>query len=143
MVDGQIIAAHIIYDQSAVPTALASGQPKPENYIPKIYDDYIISGNAGHSDQHKPEEETSSETETADEKESFPETEDTSSPEVETPAETENTDETESLMETENVSETETNTGQNSSSVPESEDAEADDNSASVIEAETTMSETE
>ena len=46
-------------------------------------------------------------------------------------------------METENVSETETNTGQNSSSVPEAEDAEADDNSGSVIEAETTMSETE
>ena len=60
MVDGQIIAAHIIYDQSAVPTALDSGQPKSENYIPKIYDDYIISGNTGHSSQHKPEEETSS-----------------------------------------------------------------------------------
>ena len=115
MVDGQIIAAHIIYDQSAVPTALDSGRPKPENYIPKIYDDYIISGNTGHSGQHKPEEEASSETETSDENESFPETEDTSSPEVETPAETENTDGTESLMETENVSETETNTGQNSS----------------------------
>nr|WP_308625815.1 hypothetical protein [uncultured Eisenbergiella sp.] len=143
MVDGQIIAAHIIYDQSAVPTALASGQPKPENYIPKIYDDYIISGNAVHSNQPKSEEDTSSEAETSDENECFPETEDTSNPEVETPAETENTDETESLMETENVSETETNTGQNSSSVPESEDAETDDNSASVIEAETTMSETE
>lgn len=134
MVDGQIIAAHIIYDQSAVPTALASGQPKPENYIPKIYDDYVMAGGTGQGIQHKPEEETSMEAETEHEKESLPETEENAVPDMEIPEETENTGETESPIETESTSET--NTGKTSSSVPESGGTKTEDNSSSGTETE-------
>ena len=127
MVDGQIIAAHIIYDHSTVPTALTSGQTKPENYIPKIYDDYVTTESTSHSSQHKPEEETSVETETDYEKESLPETEETIRPETEAPEETENTAETGSLMETESSDETKTGTGQHPSSAPATEGARAEE----------------
>lgn len=143
MVDGQIIAAHIIYEPSAVPTALTSGQTKPGNYIPKIYDDYIMTGGTGQDSQHKPEEETSMEAESEHEKESLPETEENSVPDMEIPEETENTNETESPIETESRAETETSTGQ-ASSVPEPGGTETEDNSSLGTEAETAaMSETE
>lgn len=145
MVDGQIIAAHIIYEPSAVPTALTSGQTKPGNYIPKIYDDYVMTGGTGQGSQHKPEEETSMEAESEHEKESLPETEENSVPDMEIPEETENTGETESPIETESGAETETNTGQ-ASSVPEPGGTETEDNSSLVTEAESetaAMSETE
>ena len=146
MVDGQIIAAHIIYDQSAIPSNLSSMQQKPENYIPKVYDDYVMTGGSGHGSQEKPEEGTPAEEENDSEKETSTETEETSRPETETPTETENTIETESSMETESSAETEIGTEQSSSSAPETEEAKPEENvsSGTVTESEaSTVSETE
>lgn len=131
MVDGQIIAAHIIYDQSAVPRTLSSRQSKPVNYIPKVYDDYVMTDSSDHGSQGKPEEKAPAEEESNNEKESPTEAEDASRPETETSDETENTTEVESPTETESSAEAEISTEQNSVSVPAPEEDKPEENSFS------------
>lgn len=104
MVDGQIIAAHIVYDPTAQVSAPVSKMLSNKVYIPKRYDDYVLipnSGAVGDASQGESCEETESTLVEEEMTETMPEETKEESSNSQTEAETEGVVETETQTETE------------------------------------------